>query len=266
MMKLFRPEKIVYETRKPGLIVQVVERGMRRELRFGNSIVQSAHSLTAPDTLQLDYTRAMMAGFLLAPQARRLLHIGLGGGSLPRFVHVHVPEAEQDVVELSPDVAEACYRFFELPKSPRLRVHLMDGAEFLAENREKYDMILLDAFKASGAEGHLNTREQYQRIAGFLAPGGWLVNNVWGSDRENLMRVRQDMNRVFPHLYSVSVRADSNVIMLGGQDGRTPTVSQMRRRAMAMSRIFPLDFIGLLHQLKQINLYGGEGAASGMVQ
>ena len=83
-MKLFRYDKILFEKQSGEQLVQVVQRDDRRELRFGNHITQSATSLENPDFLQLDYTRAMMAAFLFAPKPTRILHIGLGAGSVPR--------------------------------------------------------------------------------------------------------------------------------------------------------------------------------------
>ena len=100
-MKLFRFEKTLYDKEVGGLSIQVVERGSHLELRFGNHIVQSARSLHAPDVLVLDYTRAMMAGLLFAPRPERVLHFGLGGGSLAGFLHNHLPFLRQQVVEIN---------------------------------------------------------------------------------------------------------------------------------------------------------------------
>ena len=249
-MKLFRPEKIVYEHRGPGLVLQVVERGERLEMRFGNHIVQSAHSLISPDILQLDYTRAMMAGFLMHPQPDRILHIGLGGGSIPRFIHKFMPEVRQRVVELSPEVVAACRRYFDLPESDRLEVRVAEGAAFLATDTDHYDMVFLDAFMADGPANEVVTAEFFRLVHQRLRPGGWLINNVWGSDRERLHQVRADMVRLFDHQASISVRVDSNVIIMGSQAGRMPTTAQLRRRAILLSRRFPLDFHGMLGQIR----------------
>lgn len=251
-MKMFRHENRLYEKTVQGVNIQVVERGDQRELRFGNYIVQSARSLTAPDVLVLDYTRAMMAGFLFAPQARGILHVGLGGGSLPAFIHNHVPEAMQRVVEMNPGVVDVAFRYFALPVSNRMDVVTLDGAEFLRGDANRYDLIFMDAFHANGADPEMNTATVFQRVRERLNPGGWLVNNTWGSDAENLKRVRGHMRGVFRQMAAISVRVDSNVIFICSQDAQLPGRSLLQRRAASLSARFPLDFPSLSHRLSPL--------------
>ena len=249
-MKLFRYDKPIYEKIVEGTLIQVVDRGDRRELCFGNHIVQSARSLTADDVLLLDYTRAMMAGFLFVPQATRILHFGLGGGSLPDFIHRHQPQAQQRVVELNLGVVDVAYRYFALPVSPRLEVVNQEGAEFLQRHEEHYDLIFLDAFHAEGAAPHLNTLTFFRLLRAHLSPGGWLVSNCWGSDSENLRRVRGNLGALFSQLVSLSVRADSNVIFIASPEPEAPSPAMLKRRAQELKGRFPLDFEGLLYRLR----------------
>ena len=253
-MKLFQYEKPVYERTVDGVQIQVVDRGEQRELRFGNHITQSARSLTAPDVLVLDYTRAMMAGLLFVPKPGDVLHFGLGGGSLPSFLHRHLPEVRQWVVELNAGVVDVAYRYFELPVSPRLQVITQDGAEYLRQDTRRYALIFLDAFHANGAAPHMNTGTVFRMLRERLEPGGWLLVNAWGSDRENLALVREALQATFPVLHALSVRADSNVIFIAGAQPRAPAQSQLKRRAGWLSQQFPLDFAPLLERLRPAGL------------
>ena len=45
------------------------------------------------------------------------------------------PALQIDVVELDPDVVDVAYRYFELPRDPRLSVEVEDGRRFLAAQR-----------------------------------------------------------------------------------------------------------------------------------
>jgi len=240
-MTLFRYEKTIYEKSREGLVLQVIEKGDQRQLRFGNHIVQSAISLSSPDGLVLDYTRAMVTALLFPPRLNRFLHLGLGGGTLVRFFYQHLPTVHQRVVELNPEVIEVARRYFDLPNSVRLTVVQAEGAEFMRADTEHYDLIFLDAFDAEGADARLHSQTIYTQLRERLAPDGWLVNNVWGSDRANLFRVRDEMVEVFAQVFSLSVRADSNVILIGGNGTRLPTATFMRRRARLLSRRMGLD-------------------------
>ena len=86
------PEKLLFEKEYKGVPVQVWEKLDRRELRFGNLIVQSAYSTLQPDCLLLRYTRQMLAAIALVPQLENVLHIGLGGGSVANFLFHHFPK------------------------------------------------------------------------------------------------------------------------------------------------------------------------------
>lgn len=250
-MKLFG-QKILYEKRGEAATVQVLQRGDKRELRFGNHIIQSAMSQVAPDFLLLEYTRAMMAACLFATPEGRLLHLGLGGGSLPRFIHGHFPQVLQQVVELQPEVIEVAYRFFDLPVSPRLQVTAGDGERFLETSRERYQMIFQDAYHATGVDQHLKSGSFFRTLHAHLEPGGWLINNVWGSDKENLNLVTLNLAAVFPQLYSLSVGADSNVIFFAGATSLTPSQESMLDRAAALARELPLELEGMAKKITRV--------------
>ncbi len=258
-MRFFQNGNFLYEKRGGDLTVQVLQRDERRELRFGNHITQSAVSTTDPDTLQLDYTRAMMAGFLFAPEAEEILHIGLGGGSLPRFIHQHLPNARQTVIELSAEVIEVAYRYFFLPVSPRLEVFQGEGEAFLSDSGKKFDLIFLDAFNADGAPGNLNEQPFLKEARAHLTGRGWLIDNVWGSDHKNLEYVRRNLRSVFAGLFSVSVRWDSNVIFFARATAELPTPETLWAAAEAKSLTLPLDLETMARELKPVPR-AGEGA------
>lgn len=263
-MKLLPLSKTLYEKRGRDSTVQVIERGDKRELRFGNHVVQSAFSEADPDFLQLQYTRAMMVGLLFLEKPTRFLHIGLGAGSIPRVIHRFFPGGSQLVVELRPEVIDVAYRFFQLPTSPRLEVVQAEGATFLRHHAEKHDLIFLDAFHADGAEDGLQTVEFFRSVRNCLGPNGWVVDNVWGSDRELLKRVTQNLVQVFPHLYSLSVGAESNVIFFGGgAEAKPPNRAVFLQWAKTLAQLLSLDLVALAQRVRGVEKPGGPAGGLG---
>jgi spermidine synthase len=252
-MQFFRQDKTLYEKKSGDMTVQVIQRDNRRELRFGNHITQSAISLSHPDVLQLDYTRAMMAAFLFVPQAANILHIGLGAGSLPRFIHHHFPQSKQVLVEVSAEVIEVAFRYFQFPVSPRLQVVEDEGERYLHSADSRFDLIFLDAFHAEGVSQHLESEAFFGNLRDHLTPGGWLVNNVWGSDRANLDLVRLNLATLFPRMYSLSVRADSNVIFFAAANSTAPSSEALIKRAETLSRETGIDLERLAERLKIVH-------------
>ncbi len=83
-----------------------------RCLHLGSSMVQSAMLLKAPNDLQLVYTQYMMGFLLFHPHPRDILMIGLGGGSLAKFVYHSLPLTRTIVVEINPEVVAVARSYF----------------------------------------------------------------------------------------------------------------------------------------------------------
>ncbi|MEY4563722.1 MAG: hypothetical protein RLZZ618_2999 [Pseudomonadota bacterium] len=149
-----------------------------RTLYFSISAIQSRMDLKRPDALDLEYTRTMMGALLLVPQPRSIAMIGLGGGSLAKFCHRHLPRAQITVVEINHQVI-ALREFFKVPAdSARFAVLRDDGAAFVANTPQRFDLLLVDAFDAEGMPDALGTPRFYDDCFDVLLPGGVLVVNL----------------------------------------------------------------------------------------
>ena len=132
---------MIWENENSGVTVQVLEKEGRRELRFGNHIMQSVFSTVNPDHLVLPYTRFMLLGLLFCPEPKSVLHIGLGGGSIVRWMYREFPTIQQTIIEINPAVIEAARRFFEFPLDKRLSVMQADATQIITKLKLKYDII-----------------------------------------------------------------------------------------------------------------------------
>ena len=172
--------------RRSGLFVYDAD-GVR-SMKFGSDsrTRQSGILLADPDRIVLDYPKLMMAAFYVDPQPRRVLVIGLGGGTLPRAVHRLSPQATIDVVEIDPDVVQVARRFFAFDPPAGTTIHVDDGRAFVQRaSREgrQYDLVMLDAFVDADVPAHMQTREFLVEVASILSPAGTFVVNTSGSSR-----------------------------------------------------------------------------------
>lgn len=69
-----------------------------------------------------------LAGALLA-----VLVVGLGGGSLPLFIHDYFSQARVAVVEIDPSMLEVATCWFGFSQGDRMRVHVSDGLDYVAK-------------------------------------------------------------------------------------------------------------------------------------
>lgn len=153
-------------------------------LSFESSLIQSCMRLDDPDDLVLDYTRAMMGCLLFHPDPASVLMIGLGGGSMLKYLHLHLPLAEFTVVEISQGVIGMRHEFHIPPDSERLHIVQADGAAFLKHAPRRYDLVLVDGFTGDGLPPALCSASFYRHCKAALTDEGMLVANVQADTRQ----------------------------------------------------------------------------------
>jgi spermidine synthase len=162
--------------------IRVEKQGSVVSLTFGHRAVryvESAIDWSRRDELIVPYTRMMTVALAYGrTPVRRIGLVGLGGGRTISYLVGAVPEASADVAELDPAVVDVARRYFGVETGPRLRVHQQDGRVFLNTAKDKFDLVLLDAYRGPFVPFHLTTREFYQMIKARLAPGGVVAQNV----------------------------------------------------------------------------------------
>ena len=167
-------------------LIEVSEEGGVRYLHFSADWVQGAMRIQRPNSLELAYTREMMAGLLLRdpPWPKNALLIGLGAGSLVKYIYHKLPETRMTVVEIDQQVEIIARLHFKLPDDPmRINIVIGDGAQYVLEDGKKFDCILVDGFDKSGRAGVLDTLPFYQACRARLSDTGLLVTNLLGHSR-----------------------------------------------------------------------------------
>ena len=85
---------------------------------------------------------------------------------------------EIDGVELDPAVSRVGRRYFGMDDNPRLTVHDVDARPFLRASDERYDLIVVDAYRQPYVPFYLATREFFRLVREHLTPGGIVALNV----------------------------------------------------------------------------------------
>lgn len=186
----------------------VEQQGSIRYLRFDASY-QSAMDLKDPDRAVFIYTDYLHLGLLFKPDARKVLFIGLGGATAQKKFHKDYPHMVIHTVEIDPAVKEVAEKFFGFRENERLKVFIEDGRVYLRRTKERYDLIILDAYFGSRYEVtlpfHLVTREFWWLAKSRLAEDGAVVFNLVGrlegSRSEVTRSILKTMLSVFPELY-----------------------------------------------------------------
>lgn len=202
-------------------------------LSFDDNSLQSRMRLDAPTTLDLDYSRVMMAFLLMQPQPESILMVGLGGGSLAKYCRRHLPEARITVVEINPAVIAVRDTFQVPPDDDRFSVVCGDGAEFVSRSaRGSYDVILVDGFGQQGEQPEaLCSLAFYKACRAALRSSGVLVVNLQDQEPQASRLIGRIWQMFGEPVLPLEVPCGGNLVVLAADD---PTfqacAGQVRRR------------------------------------
>ena len=172
--------------------------------------------------------------------------IGLGGGSLAKFIRKQRPQTHITAVEIDPRVIAAARTHFELPPDDAaLTVVEADGALYVRQHPGSADVILLDGFDAGNQVEALATQTFYAACRRALKPGGVLAVNLWGRDKafpEYLAR----LSRAFDgEVGWISVQYKTNVIVFAfAEPGAAARLIDAQPRLADLSKRWGLDLRG----------------------
>ena len=133
-----------------------------------------------------------------APDARRVLVLGLGAGAVPRAL------AERgftvDAVEINPDMLTAV-RTHVAPESG-WTAHIGDARTYVRDCRERYDLAVIDLFHGDGTPDYLLSADFFRDLQRCLTPDGIAVMNAFALDRDapNYRSLIATVGSVFPHI------------------------------------------------------------------
>jgi spermidine synthase len=205
----------------------------------GYDYTESIANLRDPDDLPVRYTQMMTVSIIYPPEPKRVLMIGLGGGSISSYLGRHMPDAAIDTVEIDPGVVQAAKKYFGMKETPRVRYLEGDGRVFLNRRKETYDLILVDAFFGGYVPFHLLTKEFYTLLKARLAPGGAIAFNVHDGTKlyaSTILTLRSVFSGL--HLYP---SGEGEIITVVTAEA-APDAQTLKSRAAALQEKFRFRF------------------------
>lgn len=235
--------------------VMVSEADGIRAMYLGSDTMQSAMRVKDPCDLVLAYTRATMAFLLFQPDPRRILHVGLGGGSLPRFCHARLPRAENVAVEINPQVVALCRSQFALPDDERMQVVVDDGIDYVSRQTQAFDVIVIDAFDGRNIITAMVAEPFLHDCRMALREGGVLAVNLWSRhprfhEHVEAMRLAFDGK-----VLTLPAETHGNIVAfaLGGLSGNALRFDALVERAQAAGDAVGLDLAAMVPAMKKYN-------------
>ncbi len=197
----------VYEQESLYNYIRVVRNGPEMLLKLNEGA--GVHSVYRPDMLLAD---GIWDAFLIAPyfapapvhpeDVKRMLIIGLAGGTVAKLASLAYGPIPIDGVELDPAIIETGRRYFDMTES-NLRPVAQDGRYFLNHGAGRYDLIVIDAYRPPYIPFHLTTVEFFAEVDAHLTPNGVVAINIGrtADDYALVDALAATMAQVFPSVF-----------------------------------------------------------------
>lgn len=182
-----------------------------------------------------------------ADESLRVVHLGGGGLTIPRWVAARRPGTAQVVCEPDADLIEQVRTTMPWPRRAGIRVRPIDGRTGLeAMPPASFDALILDAFAGPRVPASLATGEFLEEVAARRRPGAIFVANI--TDKAPFTWARRFTAAVRTVHRSLTVCAEVPVwkgrrfgnLVVAAADGPLPATELSRAAARA---VFPYRFL-----------------------
>ncbi len=233
--------------------VAVSEQDGLRSLHLGDNMTQSTMRIAAPNDLELIYTQCMMSFLLFRPVPDNILIIGLGGGSLVKFIYHQMPQTKITAIELNQQVITVAQKFFELPKEDeRFEVILADGGTYITNNPPGADIVIVDGFDDDCQIPSLCSEDFYNQARQVLNKDGVLIVNLLSRDKylnKYLRRIESCFNG---HVTAMLSEVRGNLIVFAFKNSPSKLAwKTLRNHAKTLEKEYALPFPDFVTKLKK---------------
>lgn len=243
---------VIHQSHDDDGILEIIERHGVRSLHFGSNSTQSSLQLNDPDKLVLDYLRAMTAWLLFKESLDKALLIGLGGGSLAKFLLHYFNDCRLVTVEYRKSVVKIARSYFGLPLDNRLKIIIDDGGHYIRKRceslRESFSLLFIDAFEHDGMAPSLSSVAFFDACRTLLKQDGILVINLWNTDKPLFDNFVQWLDISFNgRILLLPVKDHGNVIGFAFNAGApVHHLKKLRSRARDLEQQYDISFSGYL--------------------
>jgi spermidine synthase len=193
-----KADRVLYDGRSDNQHVQVIENGT-----FGRALYLDGVLQTTERDEFIYHEMLAHLPVLAHGAAKRVLIIGGGDGGMLEEVLKHRSVEHVTMVEIDPSVVEMCRTHLpsisgEAFDDPRLDLVFADGAAFVQETDQRYDVAIIDSTDPIGPGEVLFTETFYRGGKRVLNPGGILVTQngvpfVQGGELRGSMRLLKSL-------------------------------------------------------------------------
>jgi spermidine synthase len=207
----------IYSTESAYQYIEVFDKGSFRYLVYNDAagFQTVANKKSVLTGLNYYYDYYSLIPFLFTAPPQKALIVGLGGGIIANQLHYFHPNMEIEGVEIDPKVIQIARTYFAL--SNAVRTYNQDGRIFVGHGRNKYDILIIDAYTQQVyIPFHLTTVEFFNQVKQRLSDDGIVAMNVSAAkeDAPLIQSISNTLRIVFAHVYRLRIPGSADNVVI----------------------------------------------------
>lgn len=179
-------------------VIEVRENRRFRWLHFDDDVFQSVMDLKQPHRLTLQHMPVMLGIFQFITKPKRILLLGLGGGSLAHYLQRHYPDCHLTIVEINPIIIDVAKKYFYLPPtSDKFTIINADAQDYFRKTQEQFDAILLDIYTKNNLPACCYETGFYEQTCQHLHENGAMTANFLCHAGQDFLQILQKLRSCF---------------------------------------------------------------------
>ncbi len=208
--------------------IYVYEDATSRILSFDGRIQQGYMQLDDIHGPGHGYTQAMMTSLLFIPEPETITVMGLGAGSMVKNLLHSFNRLQLHAVENRQHVADIARKYFYLPETERLQIHIDHAHEYIKNTTVKSNIIFSDLYNSEGMDSIQLQADYLHDCNHALAENGILALNIWHSAVSSSPQLMKQLSQEFEnHILSFNTE-NGNIIVLAFKN----TIPEITRKAL----------------------------------
>lgn len=151
------------------------------------------------------------------PEIKRVVVLGLGGGSAAKLINKYWPTAAITGVDIDPIMVELGKKYLGLRGVNNLKTIIEDAEGWIdkIKGRKLFDLVLVDIYKGARVPERFTTSGFIKKVSGILEHGGiGAFNHLYSSiEKEDGDALGRRLREIFPVL--TTVKPEANIIFIG---------------------------------------------------
>ena len=169
------------------------------------SCINDDYSLT-----EMYYDNLLISRYVVKENPN-ILVLGNGAGTYATMMKEYLKaDCTITAIEIDQKIIDISYEYFKM--SDDVNVICDDGRNYIARDKNKYDIILVDAYSSISAPFHMTTTEFFTLVRDHLDDDGLMMMNInmWSTRKGSISSALCDTAYgVFDNLYCLQINASS---------------------------------------------------------